>query len=372
MEAVGRLAGGVAHDFNNLMTAILGNAELLLGDLEAEHPMRDDIAEIRRAAERATSLTRQLLAFSRQQVLQPRSIDLNEILGETQRMLGRVLGEQVRIVTDYAADLPTVESDPGQIQQIVLNLALNARDAMPDGGTLRISTELVHAVTGDEPAELQPGDYILLRVEDDGHGIPDTLVGKVFEPFFTTKELGRGTGLGLSTVYGIVRQSGGQITLESAEHEGTVVRIWHPAATEVSPAGPATAAIPEASLPATANRRILLVEDEPAVRQLALRILQRADYDVIAASSGEEAIELAHRADPPIDLLLTDVVMPGMGGPELAQQLTDRLPGLKVLFMSGYTADASIRRAGTAFLEKPFSPAALTRKVAAVLRSEAG
>ncbi|HEX7127012.1 MAG TPA: PAS domain S-box protein [Thermodesulfobacteriota bacterium] len=366
MEAVGRLAGGVAHDFNNLLTGIKGYVAFLLADLPEGDARRADVREIEKAADRAASLTRQLLAFSRKQVLQPRIIDLNATILDLRRMLQRLIGEDVEVVLHLDPDLGSIEADPGQIEQVLMNLAINGRDAMPTGGRLAISTSEVELDDAEarHVGVPRPGRYVLLAVADTGAGIPPDAIPFVFEPFFTTKEPGKGTGLGLSTVYGIVTQSGGGVTVDSRPGHGATFRIYlpriaapTPEATAPGPAGP----------PAGAGT-ILLVEDDVAVRRLARRILDGAGYRVIEAAGGAEAIRLAFDdATPPIDLLLTDLVMPQMSGVELARRLTRRQPDLKLLFMSGYAADTLERQGALGpdapFLEKPFTPAALTRAV---------
>jgi two-component system, cell cycle sensor histidine kinase and response regulator CckA len=369
MEAVGRLAGGVAHDFNNLLTAIQGHAELLLADLPTGHVMAGDVDEIRRAAERATSLTRQLLAFSRRQVLQPRLLNVNEVVSDMERMLRRLIGSDIRLETGLADGLQPVLVDPGQLEQVILNLALNARDAMPAGGVLGLATDNVRRLDDDGVERA----FVHLSVRDTGEGIAPELVEKIFEPFFTTKALGRGTGLGLSTVYGIVRQTGGNIVVHSDLAAGTVFDIFLPAADRTRPAVERTPD-PRPS-PTAGSETILLVEDEAAVRRLAVRILQRHGYRVIEAANGGEAIRLARTADAPIDLLLTDMVMPGIGGRELAGLLAAERPGLRVLFMSGYTEEAIMKHGvvvrGAGFIEKPFSPALLARRVRQILAAPA-
>jgi len=370
MEAVGRLAGGVAHDFNNLLTAILGSTELLLGGLPGANPLREDAEEIRRAAERAAALTRQLLAYSRRQVLKPEPLNLNTVVAEMDRLLRRLIGEDVVLVTALAPDLGTVRADPGQIEQVIVNLALNARDAMPQGGRLSVATtniELDPAYVGDH-AGAKAGPFVLLTVTDTGTGMDPETTAHLFEPFFTTKEVGKGTGLGLATVYGIVKQSGGYITVYSEPGQGTSFKIYLPRVPEASPV-PKGPTAPRESTRGTET--ILVVEDEPAVRSLSRRALEGSGYTVLAAATGADALELAERHDGPIDLLVTDVVMPGMSGRELAEQLAPRRPGLRVLYMSGYPGDAVVQRgglaAGVAFLQKPFTPDGLARQVRAVL-----
>ena len=373
MEAIGQLAGGVAHDFNNLLTAILGYAELMTMRLKAGDPLLRDAAEIRKAAERASALTRQLLAFSRKQMLSPRIVDLNAVVKQTESLLHRLIGEDVRLVSHLAPELRPVRVHPGQMEQVLLNLAVNARDAMPQGGLLTIETEnvdLQEPLTVGAEA-LGPGRYVLLAVSDNGMGMDRQTRQRVFEPFFTTKEPGRGTGLGLSTVYGIVRQSGGHIWLYSEPGHGACFRIYLPQAD-----GPASVAgSPETgTAPVRAGRgteTVLVVEDEPAVRELTRQVLRLHGYDVLDAANGGEAMAVAAAHDGPIHLLVTDVVMPGMTGPELAAKLHVARPETGVLFLSGYTSHAVVRggmlREGTDFLQKPFTPTDLASTVRAIL-----
>jgi PAS domain S-box-containing protein len=374
MEAVGRLAGGVAHDFNNLLTAIIGYSESLLGEGGHDEPTRESISEIRDAGKRAASLTSQLLAFSRKQVLQPKTLDLNALILQMSKMLRRLIGEDVALATDLAPALAPVRVDPGQIEQIVMNLAVNARDAMPSGGRLAISTRDV--VLDDASAAAhegaRPGPHVLLEVADTGEGISDDVRAHLFEPFFTTKEPGKGTGLGLSTVYGIVRQSGGAIEVASDVGKGTTFRIYLPrTAGEAAAPAERTAA----KIAASGKETVLVVEDEDVVRRLATLALRSAGFEVIDARGGPEAIAAFERAER-VDLVLTDVVMPGMPGRELADRLLARRPGLPVLFMSGYTDDAVTRggelREGTVLLQKPFTPGALVGKVREVLANGGG
>jgi two-component system, cell cycle sensor histidine kinase and response regulator CckA len=374
MEAVGRLAGGVAHDFNNLLTAIQGNVEMLMLEVPHGGTMRDDLVEIKRAATRAASLTRQLLAFSRKQMLAPKVLDLNLVVREMERMLGRVIGEDVQLVTVLSAEHGTVMADPGQLEQVVLNLAVNARDAMPRGGTLRIETrevELGEAEAQAYPYRVDPGAYVRLTVSDTGTGMAPEVVARVFEPFFTTKEPGRGTGLGLSTVYGIVKQSGGYVWAESEEGRGSVFRVYLPRVNaEPERAEPQ----PEpAAAPAQAGGVVLLVEDEEGVRSLSRRILERRGYTVLAARNAAQARELFAGNGSRVDLLLTDVVMPHESGRELAEALLPLQPDLRVVFMSGYTDDALIRHGVLEdrfrLLEKPFAPEGLVRMVREALEA---
>ena len=370
MEAVGRLAGGVAHDFNNMLTVITSYSTLLLDDMDPTDARREDLEEIRKAAAGAAGLTRQLLAFSRQQVLELRVLDLNEIVGGAGKMLQRLIGEDIALVTVLAPDLGSVKADPGQIEQVIMNLAVNARDAMPDGGKLTIETsnvELGEAYTL-EHRPVSPGAYVLLSVSDAGTGMDEATKAHLFEPFFTTKEKGRGTGLGLATVYGIVKQSGGFVWVYSEPGHGTTLKIYLPRVNEAPPDLPHGRS-PEAL---HGTETILLAEDSAGVRAVAREVLQRNGYAVIQASDGRAALELAAAHSGPIHLLVTDVIMPGMSGRQLADRLRDERPELKVLFVSGYTDDAIIRHGilepGIAFLQKPFTPDALARKVREVLQ----
>ena len=370
MEAVGRLAGGIAHDFNNLLTAILGSAQLALREVEPSHVVREDLEEIRRAGLRAADLTRQLLAYSRRQVVAPKVIDVNETLRALDGMLRRLIREDIDLVMDLAGRPLAVKSDAGQLEQVVLNLVVNARDALLHAGRIVIATKQVvlGAVQPENDPPAPPGPYVYLQVSDTGSGLSPEARAHLFEPFFTTKEQGKGTGLGLATVYGIVKQNGGYIYVDSAPSHGTTVRVYLPQATEPVPVSDAS--VPVAA-PTRGSETVLLVEDEPAVRQFARRALESSGYCVLAASAGAEAMATAMTHAGPIHVLVTDVVMPGMGGPELARRLAQQRPTLRVLFCSGYTDDASVREgvreAGTAFLQKPFSPEELIRKVREVL-----
>jgi len=367
MDSLGRLAGGVAHDFNNLLTVIRGYADVLTRELSDGDPRLGEVREIRRAADRATTLTRQLLALSRRQVLVPREVDLNALVQEMEQMLRRVIGENITIVTVRGSDTGWVRADPGQLEQVLLNLAVNARDAMPGGGTLTLETRRIIIQAGREDAATRgvpPGDYVVFRVTDTGTGMDRETQAKIFEPFFTTKPLGEGTGLGLSTVYGIVQQSSGVITVESEPGAGTSFRIFLPRMNEV--------ALPSTDPPVpgtvrTANRRrrntVLLVEDDEGVRQLTRRILEQFGFGALEARNGAEALELLDAGSPRIDAVVSDVVMPGMSGRELVGRLRLRRPELPVLFLSGYTGDEvseEVRgQPHQAFLQKPFSPDAL-------------
>jgi signal transduction histidine kinase len=369
MEAVGKLAGGVAHDFNNLLTAILGYSSLLLDDMPANAPMRREIEQIQHAAQSAASLTQQLLAFSRRQILQPRILDLNEVVRSIEPLLKRLIGEDVNLQTKLSPSLAHVSADPGQIEQIVVNLAVNARDAMPGGGRLTIETA---DVVLDESYVAQHagtfvGPHVMLAVSDTGRGMDVQTREHIFEPFFTTKRRGEGTGLGLATVYGIVKQSGGSIWVYSEPGQGATFKVYLPAtAQEVTQ--PAAAPAPRR---VEGTETILVAEDQPEVRSIVTTILSRHGYTVLEAADGEEALRIL--ADHPgrIHLLLTDVVMPSIGGPELVRRLRETHPSIKVLYTSGYTDEAIVRHGvlepGIAFLEKPFTPTALLTKIREIL-----
>ena len=370
LEAVGKLAGGVAHDFNNVLTAILGSAELLLLDSPPGAAPREELDIIRDAATRAQDLIRQLLAFSARQVLQPVALDLNHLVRNVGKMLRRLIGEDITLVSDLAPDLAAVRADAGQIEQVLVNLAVNARDAMPDGGRLAIKTFNTEITVGHAPLPnpLPAGRYVVLELSDSGVGMSAETQARIFEPFFTTKEQGKGTGLGLATVYGIVRQSGGHITVESAPGAGATFRLYLPRVDEaVTP----VAAPRAVAAPPTGRETVLVAEDEPLVRTLARRVLEQAGYTVLAAAGGAEALETARRHDGPIHLLLTDVVMPEIGGRDLARRLGEVRPEVPVLYMTGYSDEAVARQGvldpGTALIQKPFTPAALARKVREVL-----
>jgi len=365
MEAVGQLAGGIAHDFNNLLTAILGNTQLLLRELPPGDSKRGDVEEIRKASERAASLTRQLLAYSRRQMLQPVVLDLNVVVAEMDKLLRRLIGEHIALVTVLAPGLGRVKADPNQLEQVIVNLAVNARDAMPEGGKLTIETANVDLDETFAQAHLGsvPGAYAMLAVTDTGFGMDATVRAHLFEPFFTTKEVGKGTGLGLATVYGIVKQSDGYISVYSEPGHGSSFKIYLPRI-----ATPARAAAgPQKGGPARGTETVLVVEDEPAVLSLSRRALEAQGYVVLAASDAASALRVVERHGGMIHLLLTDVVMPGLSGRELADQLAGQRPGIRVLYMSGYPGDAVVQHgtlpSGSAFLQKPFSPDGLARKV---------
>jgi PAS domain S-box-containing protein len=372
MEAVGQLAGGVAHDFNNLLTSIAGYSDLLIEGLPSNDPRRGHAEEIRKAGQRAAALTRQLLAFSRRQVLEPRVLDLNSVVEGMERMLRSVLGEDIRLVTVKSPDLCRVRADPSQIEQAILNLVVNARDAMPRGGELSIETgpaELDAALQGEDLSP-EVGAYCMLAVSDTGTGMTSEVKARLFEPFFTTKALGKGTGLGLSTTYGIVKQSGGYIWCDSEPGRGTSFKIYLPRVELPVEKSPAEHAVPVSR---QGGEKILLVEDEPEVRLLVQKLLKIQGYDVITAAAPDEAISIARHLTHRIDLMVTDIVMPGMSGRQLAELLASTHPDMKVLFMSGYTDDSILQHGvlnpGTAFLQKPFTPASLARKVREVLES---
>jgi two-component system, cell cycle sensor histidine kinase and response regulator CckA len=373
MEAVGRLAGGVAHDFNNLLGVITGYSELLGKNLPADGPGRGRLDQIKAAASRAAALTRQLLAFSRKEVVQPRVLDLNEVVADIETMLHRLIGEDVRLVTKLGKDLGRVEADRGQIDQIIMNLAVNARDAMPDGGDLWIETsnaELDEAYLRTH-ADVRPGHYVLLAVSDSGHGMDSETLAHVFEPFFTTKPEGKGTGLGLATVFGIAKQSGGHVNVYSEPGKGTTFKVYLPRADRHAPLLPARA--PSGPLP-RGTETILLVEDAEALRQMIQEVLEGAGYAVLESADPADAALRAAKYEGALDLVLTDVVMPGMSGPDLVRAVQGTRPAVKVLFMSGYTNDA-IGRQGVIgpdlhFLQKPFTFEALLGSVRAALDHE--
>ena len=369
MEAVGRLAGSVAHDFNNLLSVILSYSSLLLSDLKPIDPLRADIDSIRKAGEKAAELTRQLLAFSRQQVLAPRVLDMNDVLDDAERMLRRLLAADIELVTRKERGLSRVKVDPGQLDQVIMNLCINARDAMPEGGKLTIETAnvMLDASYTTEHLGVTPGPYVMLAISDTGVGMDEETQARIFEPFFTTKEQGKGTGLGLSTVFGIVRQSDGNIWVYSEPGSGTTFKIYFP--TSLEPDAP----VPEAAPPVTVHgtETVLLVEDQDEVRQVAQQVLRRYGYHVIEARNAGEALLICERHPRPIHLLLTDVIMPHMSGRQLAQRLVQIVPDLKVLFMSGYTENTIVHHgildSGIAYLQKPLVPDTLVRRVREVL-----
>ena len=369
MEAIGQLAGGVAHDFNNLLTVINGYSELLLADLPASDARREPVTAIRDAGERAARMTGQLLAFSRKAIVAPKVLDLNEVIDSTGKMLRRLIGEDVTLTTVLSPGLSRVRIDPVQVEQLLINLAVNARDAMPRGGRLTIETKDVEVGEGDVPGrpDLKPGWHVRLSVTDTGHGMTDEVKARLFEPFFTTKGAGKGTGLGLATVYGIVKQASGDVTVHTRVGAGTTFAILLPAVAE-------TAVPAESGGPRVAPRgaeTVLLAEDEDGVRKLTRQALEMQGYTVLEAGTGADAVRAVEAHTGPVHLLVTDVVMPDLGGRDLAEAVRARRPGVKVLYMSGYTDDAVIRHgvseAADAFLQKPFTPLGLARKVREVL-----
>ena len=368
MEAVGRLAGGLAHDFNNLLTVIMGHSQVLLNDMGVGHPLKNKIEEMQKAGERAAALIRQLLTFSRRQPSEPKVLDLNLVLINLETMLRRLIGEDIDLTLSASRENLRVKADPAQLEQIVMNLVVNARDAMPKGGKLVI--ESASANLGRTPvyhlSPLPPGAYVRLSVSDTGCGMPPEVQAHIFEPFFTTKEMGKGTGLGLSTVYGIVTQSGGHIWVDSEPGKGSILTVVLPAVEAPVASGDRGLEHGERALRGTET--VLLVEDNDAVRDLARQALTRYGYRVLVASNGEQALRVASAHLHSLSLVVTDVVMPVMGGRELAARLAKLRRGLKVLFTSGYT-NGTVKQEvpGTLFLEKPFTPAALGKKVREVL-----
>jgi two-component system cell cycle sensor histidine kinase/response regulator CckA len=373
MDAIGQLAGGVAHDFNNLLTAINGYSSLGLQRIEGNPTVKNYLEEIKKAGDRAANLTRQLLAFGRKQILQPLPLSLNDIITDMNKMLRRLIGEDIQLSAKLTPDLKRVKADPGQIEQVLVNLVVNARDAMPKGGSLTIET--ANAELGREYASthagVNAGAFVVLAVSDTGTGMDEEVRRHIFEPFFTTKEKGKGTGLGLSTVYGIVKQSGGNISIYSEPNHGTTFKVYLPALDSIVKSSEARA---EESVILRGSETVLLVEDEEVVRGLARQILEEAGYQVLVAPQGEEAVRLCNEHAQEIHLLLTDIVMPGAGGKEVADRLSLLHPGIKVLFMSGYTDEAIVHHgvldSDVKFIQKPFTPAALARKVREVLDSE--
>jgi two-component system cell cycle sensor histidine kinase/response regulator CckA len=371
MEAIGRLAGGISHDFNNLLTVIKGYSQLALLDLKEGDPLKGNVEEIQKASQRATDLTRQLLAFSRRQILEVKVFDLNSVVRDLDKMLQRIIGEDIELVYILSDDLGKIKTDPTQIEQVILNLAVNARDAMPSGGKLTIETAnvVLNETYTRSHVDVKPDHYVMLSVSDSGCGMSQEVKEHIFEPFFTTKEKGKGTGLGLSTVYGIVKQSGGDIWFYSELGLGTVFKIYLPSVDETSKEGKEKDA--EKGFP-IGNETILVVEDELSVRGLAFRVLQRQGYMVLEASNGDEALRLVQEhPGKKIHLLLTDVVMPGMSGSELAERLRSFHAEVKVLYMSGYTDNSIVQHGilepGIDFIQKPFSPEVLARRVREVL-----
>ena len=370
MEAVGRLAGGIAHDFNNMLTAILGYCELLLEDPKVGESQRADLREIEKAGKTAAQLTKQLLAFSRREIVEPIVLDLNDIVISMDNMLRRLVGEHIAMQADLSAGLHWVRADRGQMEQVILNLVLNARDAMPGGGRMTIQTANVHLDVGVVSTYLAapPGHYVMVEVRDEGDGMTPDVLQHLFEPFFTTKGTGKGTGLGLATVYGIVKQSNGGISVESEAKRGTRLRIYLPRGEEQPSAVAADGPVSRRS---HAKATILIVEDDPGIRELASKVLSRRGYQVLTACGGDEARDICERHGGVIDVLLSDVVMPGMSGPRVAAMATKIRPSMKVVFMSGYTDDAVVRHDvmehDVPFLQKPFTPERLVNKILEVL-----
>jgi PAS domain S-box-containing protein len=368
MEAVGQLAGGIAHDFNNLLTAVNGYSELILARLDKDSPLRKEVREIQRAGERAAALTRQLLAFSRRQALQPRVISMNSVVLDLLNMLRRLIGENIEVGTELAPDLGQVKVDPGQIEQVLMNLSVNARDAMPDGGLLRLGTRNaeVETAVSDGGYDVPPGRYVLLEVRDNGTGMDPVTLRHIFEPFFTTKEKGKGTGLGLATVYGIVKQSGGHITVDSGKARGTTFRIYLPRFDGAAEEGTSLSE----HLIVGGKETLLVVEDEDLLRNLVRDVLRQEGYTVLEARDGMEALRVSGEYPGVIHLVVTDMVMPEMNGKELSERILSERKEVKLLFMSGYMTDSltkGLPGEGIAFLQKPFSMHALTRKVREVL-----
>lgn len=381
MEAVGQLAGGVAHDFNNLLMAIRGNTDMLLEEAPADESITEGLREIRKAAERATNLTTQLLAFSRRQMLQPRVVNLNTVIAGMRDMLARLIAEHIEVVPELDPGLGDILVDPSQVEQVILNLAVNARDAMPNGGVLTLATanrELTHG-NGVGPSDLLGGSYVELTVKDTGTGISPDVLPHIFEPFFTTKPLGKGTGLGLATVYGVVEQSGGHIWVENEATNGTRFKVVFPRSSFSKSAGEerdASLAFPAGRVVWHGRETILLVEDEPMVRLITTKILSKMGFTVLEAEAGDVALRIAEESATPIDLIVTDVVMPRMRGPELVRQVRARNPGMRVVYISGYNEEGitglGALDSATLFLQKPFTAEALAeivRKALSVLPS---
>ncbi len=370
MEAVGQLAGGVAHDFNNLLTVIMSYSSMLLADMGANDAVRGDIQEISDAAQRAAALTRQLLAFSRKQVLQMRAVNVNAVVTDVEKMLRRLIGEDIRLTTHLDPELALINADPGQLEQVLINLAVNARDAMPRGGDLTITTD--NAELSDEHGErhlgASPGSYVMLAVTDTGSGMTKDVQQRLFEPFYTTKGVGKGTGLGLATVHGIVKQSGGDVYVYSELGHGTTFKVYFPRLTK---AEPATTTSEHRAIARGGSETVLLAEDDEAIRTLGARVLGSLGYNVLVARTGGEALRIVAEHKGRIDLIATDVVMPEMNGSQLVERVLEARPGIRVLFMSGYTDDEVMRRGvidgQTAFLQKPFTPDLLAHKVREVL-----
>lgn len=373
MDALGRLAAGIAHDFNNLMTAIIGYSDLLLSAMEEQDPMRREIEVIKSAGERAALLTGHLQTFSRKQVMQPRVIELGDLVSGMREMLTRVIGEDIELATHVEADTGRVKADPARLEQVIMNLAINAREAMPEGGRLGIETKNVHLDEkyAREHPGVEPGFYVMLAVRDTGIGMDDETLSRIFEPFFTTKKKGEGLGMGLSTAYGIVKQSGGSMNVFTELGGGSAFTIYLPREEEPAEVSNLEAAPAESTY---GSETVLVVEDDGAVRDIVCRILQSNGYSVLKAHSGEEALKISEKHEAPIHLLVSDVILPYLGGPTLAKRLAAARPELKVLFMSGYADDRVVRQGvlepGLAFLLKPFTADILARKVRDVLGAD--
>jgi len=374
MEAVGRLAGGVAHDFNNMLTVISGYTRMILDELSPHDPLREYADEIGKAADRAGAITNQLLAFSRRQVIVPRVVNINTVVAQTEKMLRRLLGEDIQLAIDLQPDLQNTKVDPTQIEQAIVNLAVNARDAMPSGGQIYIETANVHLDEEYVRTHLgvKPGDFVMVAMSDTGHGMDPATRQRIFEPFFTTKEKGKGTGLGLATVYGMVKQSGGDIWVYSEPAKGTTFKLYFPVVAEG-----VTDQVSSASVGGNrqANETVLVVEDEKPVRDLTVRMLRQLGYNVLSAASGAEAIEISQSYSKKISLLLTDVVMPNMSGRQVADALMSTRPDIKVLYLSGYTENTVIHHgigSGVEFLPKPFSREALSKKMNDIIGESSG
>jgi signal transduction histidine kinase/TusA-related sulfurtransferase len=371
MEAIGTLTGGIAHDFNNLLTTIIGNADMALMAAGKDDPLREDLEEIKAAGNRAAAMTRQLLAFSRKQVIQPCVLCLNEVVIGLEKMLGRLIGEDMNLKAIQESALWNVEADPGQMEQVIVNLVINARDAMPRGGNLTIETanvDLDEAYFNGHGVKKMPGSYVMLAISDTGIGMDEETRSRIFDPFFTTKEKGKGTGLGLSTVYGIVKQSEGYIWAYSEPGQGTTFKVCLPKVEkDVVLVEKATIDTMEGS------ETVLVVEDDDSVRKMTRKILQRFGYEVLDARDGEEALKVIKEYEGPIQLMLTDVVMPGMSGRDLSDSMQALRPEVKVIYMSGYTDDAighhGVIDPGVNFIEKPFTPESIARKVREVLEA---
>jgi PAS domain S-box-containing protein len=376
LEAIGRLAGGIAHDFNNILTAMNGYGDLalaLLAEPTADPELREWVREMRNAGARATQLTGQLLAFNRKQMLDSRALDINAAVREYEPMLTRLLGDHIAVRLELGDEPIGVLADEGQLGQVIVNLAVNARDTMPDGGTVTITTEVLELSADEVPYGLEAGSFVRLAVKDCGAGIPPDVRDKIFDPFFTTKDRGEGTGLGLATVLGIVQQTGGQVTVESEPGRGSTFSVYLPRIAAPAPTADEGGADRAGERSANGRELVLLVEDNDVVRRLARSVLADAGYEVVEAETPERALELAGGRKEPIDLVVTDVVMPGMNGRELADELRRRQPDLRVLFTSGYTDDVVLSTGtlqnGTAFLQKPFGVDELQRKVRELLES---